>query len=85
MTRNPGRSRPKRLHVRRKRERVAIFGFEGLDVYRCSIEFLALAWRLAEALPRGQSALGDQLRRAALSVPLNIAEGAGRIGDATTC
>ena len=61
---------------------IAVFGFERLDVYRTSVEFLALAWQLGEALPRGQSALGDQLRRAALSVLLNIAEGTGRVGDA---
>jgi four helix bundle protein len=61
---------------------IAVFGFERLDVYQTSVEFLALAWKLGETLPRGQSALGDQLRRAALSVPLNIAEGTGRVGDA---
>ena len=58
------------------------FGFEKLDVYQRSIEFLTLAWQIGEALPRGQGTLADQLRRAALSVPLNIAEGTGRIGDA---
>ena len=52
---------------------IAVFGFERLDVYRTSVEFLALAWQLGEALPRGPSAL---------SVPLNIAEGTGRVGDA---
>jgi four helix bundle protein len=59
-----------------------VFGFEHLEVYQRSIEFLALAWQIAERLPRGQSGISDQLRRAALSIPLNIAEGNGRIGEA---
>ena len=33
-------------------------------------------------VPRGHSALADQLRRAAMSVPLNIAETQGRTGEA---
>ena len=57
------------------------FGFEALDVYQRSIEFVVVAWRLGEGLPRGQAALADQLRRAALSIPLNMAEGSGRIGE----
>jgi four helix bundle protein len=51
---------------------------ERLDVYRTAIEFLQLAFRLREVLPRGHAALADQFRRAAMSVPLNIAEGAGK-------
>ena len=51
---------------------------EKLDVYQCSIRFLAVALPLSAGLPRGYSALADQLRRAATSVPLNIAEGAGK-------
>jgi four helix bundle protein len=51
---------------------------ERLDVYQRSIEFLAAALRIAEKLPRGQAPLADQFRRAAMSIPLNIAEGSGR-------
>jgi four helix bundle protein len=51
---------------------------ENLDVYRRSIEFLALSSKILEGLPQGNSVLGDQLRRAALSMPLNIAEGTGK-------
>ena len=54
---------------------------ERLDVYRTSIEFAGLAFRLIEQLPRGHAALADQLRCAAMSVPLNIAEGNGRSGS----
>ena len=53
------------------------FDHERLDVYRLAIEFLSLADQLIDALPRGNSSLADQLQRAATSVVLNIAEGAG--------
>ncbi len=42
-----------------------------------AIEFVALADQMASALPRGRAYLADQLRRAASSIPLNIAERAG--------
>jgi four helix bundle protein len=51
---------------------------EKLDVYQRSVDFLAAALRIAEKLPRGHAPLADQFRRAATSVPLNIAEGSGR-------
>jgi four helix bundle protein len=51
---------------------------ERLDVYQRAIEFLACALRITEQFPRGQAPLADQLRRAAMSIPLNIAEGSGR-------
>jgi four helix bundle protein len=59
-----------------------MLSFQRLDVYRCAIEFLALTAELADDIPRGNAALLDQLRRAASSIPLNIAEAAGRTGKA---
>jgi four helix bundle protein len=56
--------------------------FENLDVYRCAIEFLRLALRVASSLPRGESELRAQLKTAAMSVPLNIAEGTGKPSSA---
>lgn len=53
---------------------------ERLDVYRASLDLVAEAVAMADRLPRGSSAIADQLRRAAVSVPLNIAEAMGRSG-----
>ncbi|MSP63298.1 MAG: four helix bundle protein, partial [Myxococcales bacterium] len=51
-----------------------------LDVYRRALELLALASPIATCAPRGNSFLTEELNRAALSIPWNIAEGAGRFG-----
>jgi four helix bundle protein len=58
------------------------FPHERLDVYRVAVEYLALAEDIAQALPRGRAYLADQLRRASLSVSLNVAEGAGEFSQA---
>ena len=53
------------------------FDHERLDVYKAAIEWVALANEIVEDLPRGRAYLADQMQRAATSVPLNVAEGAG--------
>ncbi len=50
---------------------------EQLDAYKAAIEFLAFATTILPAFPKGKGVLADQLRRASLSIPLNIAEGYG--------
>jgi four helix bundle protein len=50
---------------------------EKLDVYNISVEFVVLADELISSIPRGKGYIIDQLQRAALSISLNIAEGAG--------
>ena len=59
-----------------------MLSFQRIDVYRRALEFLALVVDLTDGIPRGHAALLDQLRRAASSVPFNIAEAAGRTGEA---
>ncbi len=58
------------------------FDHERLDVYHVAIEFVARANDVVEQLPRGRGYLADQLQRAALSIVLNIAEGAGKFSPA---
>lgn len=53
------------------------FDHERLDVYQTSLEFVGMASHLIYRLPTGHSSLAQQLYRAAMSIPLNIAEGAG--------
>jgi four helix bundle protein len=54
-----------------------VFHFQSLDVYKCAIAFLPLAYDLASLV---DAEMANQLRRAALSITLNIAEGTGRYG-----
>jgi four helix bundle protein len=58
-------------------EKQVLLDHEKLTVYQVAIEFVILADEVIEHLPRGGAYLSDQLQRAALSIPLNIAEGAG--------
>ncbi len=54
-------------------------GFQGLEFYQASLRLVKAAYALAELFPeRERYNLAAQLRRAVVSVPLNIAEGYGR-------
>jgi len=55
--------------------------FKKLDVYKCAIDFLALATEIIEALPRGHSRLAGQFDDASMSIALNIAEAVGKVTE----
>ncbi len=54
-------------------------GFEDLECYQLALQVLKEAYRIAKRLPPEEKYnLADQIRRAAVSAVLNIAEGYGR-------
>ena len=53
------------------------FDHEKLDVYQIAVDWVALAQDIVNQMPRARGNLADQLQRAASSITLNIAEGAG--------
>ena len=59
-----------------------MFDHEKLDVYRVSIEFVGWSYRLCETLKGADRHVRDQLLRASSSIPLNIAEGNGKLPSA---
>jgi four helix bundle protein len=53
-----------------------------LDVWKKSINFVTRIYRVTEPFPKTEIfGLVNQLRRAAVSIPSNIAEGAARSSD----
>ena len=54
-------------------------GFEDLECYQLALQVLRDVYRVVKRLPSEERYnLADQMRRAAVSVALNIAEGYGR-------
>ena len=58
-----------------------MFGHEKFEAYQIAVKFLEIAFRLNDRIPKGNAALKDQLRRAATSISLNIAEGSGKFEE----
>lgn len=55
------------------------YSFENLDVWKISREFVVEIYKIQSSFPSFEKfGLGDQLRRAVISIPSNIAEGNGR-------
>ena len=57
-------------------------GHEKLDVYRLSLNYVAWAFEKADALVGVHRSAREQWLRASQSIPLNIAEGNGKAGEA---
>jgi four helix bundle protein len=58
-----------------------VLNYQRLDVYVAARRLVKFAFVLASDLPRGESELRSQLKRAALSIPLNIAEASGKLTE----
>ena len=56
--------------------------YKKLLVWQKSMQFVRCVYELVKKFPKNeQYALSDQLRRAVVSIPSNIAEGSGRSGN----
>jgi four helix bundle protein len=60
---------------------VGRMSFDQLDAYRVALEYVALTRPLVLRLRRSELVLADQLHRAVLSIPCNLAEGAGEFSS----
>ena len=68
-----------KLLISFKRGDNIIFHHEKFEVYQLAIDFVGLADNVVENFKKNRRYLADQLLKASTSIPLNIAEGAGKI------
>ena len=59
-----------------------MFTHEKFEAYQLAIKFAEKAINLTDRIPSSHTTLRDQLKRAAFSISLNIAEGTGKTGRA---
>lgn len=61
-------------------------GFERLEVWKKAVSFCQVIYSVTRTFPRCENyGLISQVRRAAVSIPANIAEGAGRNSNPDFC
>jgi four helix bundle protein len=59
-----------------------MFRFEKLDVWRLAVDLADQVYRFTKSFPADERfGLTNQMRRAAVSISSNIAEGSGRVSD----
>ena len=57
--------------------------FEDLKIYQESLDYATLIYRVSQGIPKEEMyGVISQMRRAAMSVPLNLAEGQSRLSKA---
>ncbi|WP_449371260.1 four helix bundle protein [Thiomonas sp.] len=65
--------------VRRREKKLSIKNYQELQVWQKAMAFVESVYRATQAFPREeQFGLTNQVRRAVVSIPSNIAEGQGR-------
>ena len=66
------------MQKNKEMENKPVFKFENLMVYQKALDFVDLAYEVSKSFPKSELYnLTSQFKRAAVSIPLNIAEGSG--------
>ena len=70
------------MRVERKERQTRMFNFEKLDVWQKAIDFADFIYSATRDFPLEERfGLTNQMRRAAVSIPSNIAEGSSRMSQ----